>query len=177
MQCLDLLNQEHRLVLRLLNVIKTMAREASAKQLVDKDDAERVLNVLDAFVDSVHELKEETALFPTVIQRATGLTLDDLRARVFEHNQERSLIEGMHESLKASDPKEFAWCAGRLADLMTEHVRRENSLFHQFGLILKEEDDQRIGAEFQKIDAEHQLRLPQAEAIVVELERKYRAAA
>ena len=177
MRCIELLNEEHCLVLRLLKLIKAMGREAASKQTLAGNDIKRVVDLLDAFLDSAHELKEESALFPVLIQRAGPEAHEKLKSRVFEHDQERSLSKGMREAISTRNDNDLAWCAERLTDFLAEHVREEYLLFGEFQSLLESGDDVKIVREFNKIDATLRPNAKEVSAIVEELETKYPAAA
>ena len=70
MRCIELLNEEHHLVLRLVKVVKAIGRDVAHKEVLDSEDMQRIITLFDTFVNSSHELKEESALFPTLIERA-----------------------------------------------------------------------------------------------------------
>lgn len=177
MRCIELLNEEHHLVLRLVKVVKAIGRDVAHKEVLDSEDMQRIITLFDTFVNSSHELKEESALFPTLIERAGTEAQEELRARIFEHNQERSLIDGMREAMMTCDCKDFVWCAERLADFLAEHVRKEYLLFKKFEALLKPGNDRKIVREFNKIDAELGPKIKDVSAIVDGLERKYAVAA
>jgi len=177
MRCIEALNDEHRILIRMLKVIKAMGIEADVHQSLDAEDVARIVKLLATFVDSAHELKEEAALFPVVMNRAAEDVREKLRARLFEHNQERSLIEGMRESSMTGNSEDFAFDATRLAELLTEHVRKEYLLFKEFETLLQPENDRKIVSEFEKLDADLRLRLEDISGILEKLESKYVQAA
>ena len=111
------------------------------------------------------------------MDRAAADVREKLQARVFEHNQERSLIEGMREAIMTSDCEDFAYCATRLAEFLTEHVRKEYLLFKEFEKLLQPENDRKIVSEFEKMDASLRRKLQDVVATLVNLEDKYRFAA
>ena len=161
----------------MLKVIKAMGINAGVRQSLDKEDVERIVRLLETFVDAAHEIKEESALFPLVMDRAAGNVREKLQAQVFEHNQERSLIEGMREAMMTSNSEDFAYDATRLAEFLAEHVRKAYLLFKEFEILLQPENDRRIVSDFEKLDADLRPKLEDVSAIIENLERKYRRAA
>jgi hemerythrin-like domain-containing protein len=177
MKCIELLNEEHHVLLRLFKLIKAMADGAAAHRDIAKEDVEGAVRLLDTYVNSAHETKEESALFPVLMRRAGPETRKQLQACTFEHNQERSLLEGMRDSIKTGNCSDFAYCAGRLAELLMAHVRKEYVLFAECKALLTPEDDRDIVEDFARFDAESRPRLQDQSALLVRLEKKYRNAA
>jgi hemerythrin-like domain-containing protein len=177
MRCIDALNEEHHVLIRILKVIKAMGIKADVHQSFNEDDVKSIVKLLLAFVDSAHEMKEESALFPLVINRAPEELRKSLQARLFEHEQERYLIEGMRESALAGKSEDLAFDATRLAELLTEHVRKEFLLFQQIETLLQPDNDRKIVSEFETLDAGLRPKLKDVSDTLDKLERKYVQAA
>jgi len=60
----------------------------------EADDIETILRFLRVFADDHHQAKEESALFPELRRTSAG-NQGPLRQMTFEHDQERSLVEGL----------------------------------------------------------------------------------
>jgi hemerythrin-like domain-containing protein len=74
-----------------------------------------------------------------------------LHQMLFEHDQERSLVEGLEDSLYAKKGPDFAHFASRLIDLIRNHIYKEdNILFDIVDGSLSPEQDDRVVAEFNK---------------------------
>ena len=61
MKCTDDLMQDHKIILRSLSVLQSMAKGYSAESL-NYTDANTLLRFLRIFADEHHHLKEESAL-------------------------------------------------------------------------------------------------------------------
>ena len=92
MKCTDLLIQDHKAILRALNVLEAMALHVERDQSVDDEDVETILRFLRTFADDHHQTKEESALFPE-LRRSCVAGEPSVRHMLFEHDQERSLVE------------------------------------------------------------------------------------
>lgn len=144
MKCTDLLSQEHKVILRALDVLDEMAERVEDDQPVDAGDVETLLRFLRTFADDLHQNKEESALFPELL-RTSAATQPALRHMLFEHDQERSLVEGLEDSLRTKKGAEFSYFAGRLTDLLRNHIRKEDSiLFDIVDRSLSTEQDERV---------------------------------
>jgi hemerythrin-like domain-containing protein len=177
MKCIEALNDEHQVLIRILKVLKVIGAKANVDKSFDQEDVTSVVRLLVTFLDSAHEIKEESALFPVVIDRAPKEMRDQLKARLFEHEQERFLIKGLQESMMAGNPEDLAFDATRLAELLTEHVRKEYLLFRQFETLLQPGNDQKIVREFEKLDSGLRPKPKDVSGILEKLESKYLQAA
>ena len=146
MKCTDVLIKEHKIILRALDVVDQMAARVAEHQPVDVEDVETLLQFLRKFADDVHQAKEESALFPELM-RTSAATEPALKQMLFEHDKERSLVEGLEDSLRTKKGVEFAQFASRLTDLLRNHIHKEDFiLFEIVDRSLSPEQDDRVTA-------------------------------
>jgi len=154
MKCTDLLDKDHQIILRAVDVLEQMADTVKKEHSVDPRDLEFVIRFLKEFEDEHHQTKEESALFP-VLLKSSGSRQGKLRQIVFEHDQERSLVEGLEEALRTKQGSDFVHFATRLINLLRSHIYKEELAL--FGLVeetLSDEEDRLVVAEFSKFDDE-----------------------
>jgi hemerythrin-like domain-containing protein len=150
MKCTELLIQDHKVILRGLHVLEQMAACAEKGEQLVQGDVAALLHFLREFADEHHQVKEESALFPE-LRRASAAQDGPLHQMLFEHDQERSLVEGLEDSLYAKKGPDFAHFASRLIDLIRNHIYKEdNILFDIVDRSLSPEQDDRVVAEFNK---------------------------
>src|SRR5437867_2974826 len=150
MKCTDLLVQDHKVILRALDVLEHMAKRVESDQRVDAEDVETILRFLRTFADGHHQAREESALFPE-LRRTAPANEGPLCQMIFEHNQERSLVEGLEDAMHTKKGMEFVYFANRLTQLIRTHIHKEdNILFPIAEGLLSAEQDERITAEFQR---------------------------
>ena len=152
MKCTDLLTQDHKFILRSLDVLDAIAAKVEKSEQVDTTDIESLLHFLRVFGDDHHQTKEESALFPVLM-----LTKKDQHGPVnhmqFEHDQERSLVGGIAEALKTKKGPDFVHFANRLCALLRNHIyKEEHILFEIVEGALSLEQDEQVAGEFQKFD-------------------------
>lgn len=138
--------QDHRIILRAVDVLQHMAES----EQIDPGDAGILLGFLRTFVDEHHHIKEESALFPEVMKtsQAQGGSLRDL---LFEHDQERSLVNGLEEALRTKKRAEFAFFVNRITAGIRNHIRKEDGiLFPMLEGLLSGSQDDKVVAEFEK---------------------------
>ena len=86
MKCTDLLDNDHQIILRAVDVLEQMADDVRKGHSVDPQDVEFVIRFLKEFEDEHHQTKEESALFPILLKNA-GAQEAKLRQMMFEHGK------------------------------------------------------------------------------------------
>jgi hemerythrin-like domain-containing protein len=90
-KCTDLLRQDHKIILRSLDVLQCIVGGGNPER-IDQNDTTTLLRFLRVFADEHHHMKKESVLFPEVT-RAIQAEAGPLRHLLFEHTQERSLVD------------------------------------------------------------------------------------
>jgi hemerythrin-like domain-containing protein len=117
---------------------------------IDQDDATTLLRFLRMFADEHHHLKEEGVLFPEVM-RTSEAQGGPLRHLLFEHSQERSLVEGLEDALHIGKSSDFVVFANRLADRVRNHIQKEDGiLFPIIEVLISSQLDEKVSSEFEK---------------------------
>jgi len=95
-------------------------------------------------------MKEESVLFPELM-RTSQSEASPLRHLLFEHTQERSLVEGLQDALRSTKTAEFVLFANRLTERIRNHIRKEDgTLFPILDILISSELDEKVSAEFEK---------------------------
>lgn len=150
MKCTDLLLKEHKIILRGLDILDHMADRVEQDQPVEPRDVETILGFLRVFADEHHQAEEESALFPELM-RTSAANKGPLRQMTFEHDQERSLVEGLEDALRTKKGMEFVHFARRLTELIRTHIRKEDSiLFPIVERSLSAEQDEHVMAQLRQ---------------------------
>src|SRR5579859_1393867 len=153
MKCTELLIGEHKTILRAVDVLGAMANRAEETHEMDRDDIRAILEVLNLFADELHQGKEEGALFPVFTEACEKSVLDSVRHMLFEHDQDRSLMEGMHDALERANITDFAQHARRLCDILRNHIRKEDTiLFEMIDQTLNADQDEKVVTRFKAFD-------------------------
>ena len=169
MKCIDHLMQDHKIILRSLNVLQCMA-EGENSERIDPNDIDILLRFLRAFADEYHHIKEESVLFPELM-RTSEAQAGPLRHLLFEHDQERSLVEGLEDELRCKKSIEFVLFANRLTSRIRSHIEKEDGiLFPIIEALISKKQDEKICAEFEMFQP-----APSSLADLQHLESKYLA--
>jgi hemerythrin-like domain-containing protein len=146
--------QEHTVILRALDILEQMAARTEKGQPVAPEDVEALLHFLRTFADDHHQVKEESALFPELMQTSMS-THARLRQMAFEHDQERSLVGGLEDALRTKKGPDFVHFANWLVVLIRSHIHKEdNILFELARRSLSPEQDERITGELNKFQVD-----------------------
>src|SRR5687767_6279781 len=93
------LTDEHKLILRALDVLDAMVVIGESKGVLDQSDVDRLLDFLRWFGDAIHQAKEEAVLFPAM-KAASAAQNRPIDHMTIEHRQERSLIEEIETTVR-----------------------------------------------------------------------------
>jgi hemerythrin-like domain-containing protein len=168
MKCTDILTREHKIILRALAVLDEMTAWTEKGRPVEPKDVEALLHFLRVFADDHHQAKEESALFPELM-RTTLANDGRIRQMAFEHDQERSLVEGLEDALRTRKGPEFVHFAKWLTTLIRSHIHKEdNILFELAQRSLSAEQDDRITGELNRFHVD-----PDIVGLLDSLERIY----
>ena len=156
-KCIEILTAEHKTMLRMADVLDSMSTRANDEGTYDPGDAEAILNILRVFGDDCHQAKEEGALFPVFAAVGDPSEYAAVRHMLFEHEKDRSLIEGMEDALHRSNVAQFAEFARRLSTILRNHIYKEdNILFEKIDGALSKGDDARVVLDFEGFDRDFQ---------------------
>jgi len=148
-KCTDLLRQDHKIILRSVDILQRMV-EAENTERVDYNDVATLLRFLRIFADEHHHMKEESVLFPELM-RISQAEAGPLRHLLFEHSQERSLVEELEDALRRTKTAEFVVSANRLTESVRNHIRKEDGiLFPILDILISSELDEKVSSEFEK---------------------------
>jgi hemerythrin-like domain-containing protein len=175
MKCIDHLQDDHKLILRALCILDEMACRVEQGQKLHTRNAGNLILFLKGFADRFHQGKEEGVFFPALLRDARQEHHSDLRAAVFQHDRQRSLMDGLEESIRIENSSEFVYFARRLSHVLRDHVEEEEqSLFSQAASALTPTEDEAVKVEMQEYELLWQNKnLPGLIQNLVELEASY----
>lgn len=130
----EILSGEHRVIETVLDVLERMAHDAFDRGVIDVPAANQVVEFLREFADRRHHGKEEARLFPAM--EAAGLPPHQGPTAVMRHEHEvgRAEVRRMaaalrdFEEAKGGAADAFAFAARTFADLLREHIAKEDQV-------------------------------------------------
>jgi hemerythrin-like domain-containing protein len=154
-KCTDLLRQDHKIILRSLNVLQCIVEGENER--IDQTDTATLLRFLRIFADENHHMKEESVLFPELM-RTSQAEAGPLRHLLFEHSQERSVLEGLEEAFRRTKTAEYVLFANRLTERVKNHIQKEDGiLFPIVDVLISSELDEKVRAGFEKFQLDFSL--------------------
>jgi hemerythrin-like domain-containing protein len=117
--------QEHKFILRALDVLDAMADSAQRNGKVDENDTVKILDFLRWFGDAHHQAKEEKILFPA-LKVATHALKPSIEHMIREHKDECALIEQIETAVHLSKIPDFVSVANRLSSTLRNHIYKED---------------------------------------------------
>ena len=147
----QILREEHRVILRCLELVETAAGRLAAGQPQPAGWWEQVIRRLRAFADVNHHAKQERFLFPALAKAGVPAEGGPVDVMLQEHVQGRGLIQAM----EGGDPARRADAARRYVQLLRDHIDKENGvLFPLTDAVLDTAAQQALGREFETVEAE-----------------------
>lgn len=173
-KCIEALVAEHKTLLRIADVLEAISNRSRENAEYDDIDVEAVMRLLRVFGDELHQAKEEDVLFPIYTAASNPSEYAAVRHMLFEHEQDRSLMSGMENSMQRSNAPQLSEYAIRLADKMRNHIFKEdNILFPSIENGLSETDDKRVMDGFETFDENFRHQHRDLMEILRRLEWKY----
>ncbi len=157
----DVLREEHRWILRMLQCLERVVADSERRGHLAAGSAAELLALFTHFADGLHQEREERCLFPRLLARARSVTeRTDLGRLCGEHEEERRAMGRMgHELLgaiygEARSLQAFQREAQRYAQLHAAHIQHENrELLPLAEFLLTPEDDQTVMQGFASLEA------------------------
>lgn len=157
----EILNQEHRVIERVLDCLEKMAEDAEREQRIDADAATQAIDFFRHFADGCHHAKEENQLFPAMERKGFDPHSGPVGVMLYEHTVGRAMVRGMEHEVGrqargAPDaPARFASYARRFLDLLRQHIEKEDHcLFAMADQAFSEQDQAELLARFEEAERE-----------------------
>jgi len=155
----DILVEEHQVIQRIIAVLNAAARKLEAGQAVSPDVFRQAVDFIRTFADRCHHGKEQDLLFPALERQGIPREGGPIGVMLYEHDQGRAFVRQMAEATEALAGGDAAAQAALLggargyADLLTEHIYKEdNILYPMANRVLSEADQQELLEKFEGVE-------------------------
>jgi len=175
----DVLEQEHRVIERILPVLEEAAHRVERGRKLDDDVFPIIIDFLRVFSDRCHHAKEEARLFPVLKQ--TGVIAEPglIGELSEEHRQLRAMVKKLAEYSEnlgeEESPEEIAAITRVFVKMLAVHIKKEDDvLFPEADRGLSQEAAAQLQEDFRKIESRPpcQGALTRYEDLVAELEER-----
>jgi hemerythrin-like domain-containing protein len=179
MKSTDTLTEEHRQILRMLDVLAKMVDRTKEGLDISDEDAADLLRFFRMYSDQRHHAKEETILFPALEKAGMPTNGGPVGCMLEEHDQGRAYVAGIDDAIGSGNTKAFVEKADRFDALLRDHIRKEDEVLYPMACdLLTEDDDDRMLDEFGEADRQFgKESLEQIVSLVRRLEAEYLAQA
>jgi hemerythrin-like domain-containing protein len=149
----QLLMAEHGLILQALQILDEILIEIEQGKEINEADVRSLLAFLRDFAGGLHHVKEEAIFFPALMQAGIGCEDGPMALIGYEHERVRMLAAAMSEALERRDFDGFLTSAYRYAELLTEHIAKENDvLFNIADGALSDEEHEEVAEAFRNFE-------------------------
>ena len=158
---IQVLAEEHVLILRALESLEMKLRGLAAGASVDRDYLEQMIEFLRVFADRCHHGKEEGLLFPVMVDQLDfPARSGPIAVLSSDHETGRALLKAIADAVGRVESD--AGVLGALVEngqayiaLLRAHIDREdNKVFPTVEDLLESEEAARLSARFAQFDAE-----------------------
>lgn len=136
MEAIRTLTDEHQLILQVVDALEACAERVERDQRVDRADVARFETFFREFTDVCHHGKEEDILFAALSDAGFPTANGPLAVMRLEHDRGRRLARRIRElaekptDWEAADFEAFAGAAHAYAELLRDHIRREDEVLY-----------------------------------------------
>lgn len=159
MKATDILKEEHRVILRVLDCLGAAVEEAEQTSKPDVGSITKALEFLRGFADQCHHGKEEKELFPVLGINNVSCPPGTQQILLAEHEEGRGYVRAMadalerHEKGDASANKQICMLARCYIEHLTKHIRKEDQcLFPMADSKLSAVDQEHLLEAFENIE-------------------------
>jgi len=129
----DVLREEHRLIVRALDVLEALAGRVARNMSLPPEPPRRLIEFFQTFADGIHHAKEEGMLFPALIAAGMPRQGGPVSVMVSEHEDGRRYLRELAEVLAMGvaddDGRErFVVAARSYADMLRHHILKEDQV-------------------------------------------------
>ncbi len=157
----ETLRAEHDAILCMLDATERTAYRIESGETVSPDILDGLIEFFQVFADKCHHGKEEDLLFPLLERKGLPKSGGPIGVMLADHAQGRELIRLMTDAagrFRAGNPaaaREWASAAGSYAAFLRSHIQKENHvLFVMAERLLTSDEQERLAAEFEKLEVE-----------------------
>jgi len=157
----DRLVDEHHLIERMIAALKTAVDRLESGEDVPAELFLQAVDFIRNFADRTHHAKEEDILFRLMEERGIPREGGPVGVMLTEHDYGRQFNRGLEEAAqrlqngdKSAVPDIISNARG-YAQLLTDHIYKENNILYPMGNhVFTTEDQQFLSQEFERVDKE-----------------------
>ncbi len=132
----DVLKNEHKAILLMLEVAESVSQKLEAGEKVPAEHLTQMVDFIRGFADKCHHAKEEDLLYPAMEKTGMPRQGGPIGVMLVEHTEGREFVRKMKEAAEkyaAGDKKaglQFAANARLYASLLSQHIHKEDNILY-----------------------------------------------
>jgi hemerythrin-like domain-containing protein len=157
----EVLRNEHDAILKMIEATETTAARLARGEKVPASTLAGLLEFFQLFADRCHHGKEEEVFFPRLVEKGMPRDGGPVGVMLHEHEMGRELIREMRQAGddyrdgKAGAASSWAQAARSYANLLREHILKENEiLFVMAERMLNESEQKELAEAFERVEIE-----------------------
>ncbi len=157
----EILSDEHRLIVAVLDSLEEAADRLDSGNVVNPEFFLDAANFIEGFADKCHHAKEEDILFVAMTARGMPQDSGPVAVMLHEHDEGRRYTAAFRSAaakMKEGDESAIADVVRNAFDcvnLLREHIMKEDGvLFPMAEQVISADAMQRVGDDFQRVIAE-----------------------
>lgn len=144
-----ILSQEHEIILKLINDLEQECDALTEGRPLNQTFFEQALDFIREYADQFHHAKEEEILFVELTKNSAQMHCNPIPQMLHEHDLGRDFAKGLAEGLKKRDRKKIVTNARGYAELLKDHIYKEdNILYPMADETLSDKDQQALLKKF-----------------------------
>ncbi len=159
MKATQILVEEHRIILKVLECLQEIVNEAEEQGRLNTNSALMAVDFFKNFADGCHHAKEEDRLFIVMQQHGIPVQGGPIGVMLHEHDEGRNAVRGMADSLDKAGKGDgealhkFCQNAREFIPLLQNHIQKEDQvLFPMADHTLGEKTAATLLADFKQIE-------------------------
>jgi hemerythrin-like domain-containing protein len=153
------LKNEHRVILRMIKILLVASDKLEEGEAVSPDVFKKAVEFIRVFADRCHHGKEEGELFPALERKGILKHRGPIAVMLMEHEQGRLFVKGLSEAVEKYEKGDEATKnaivenARGYADLLDQHIYKEDNILYPMGdKLLSEADNRELLEKFERIE-------------------------
>ena len=168
-----ILSDEHQNILKIVSVVVKECDALESGRDLDKNFFMKVIDFIRNYADKFHHAKEEDILFVELCKDTVQMHCNPTGQMLFEHDLGRDFVKSMEAGLKENDNKKVAANARGYAQMIQEHIFKEDNILYPMA-------DEALGAEiqasmlerFKEVETKFEAEIKKLLSLVEEFERR-----
>lgn len=157
----EILTEEHKIIKIVLEIMNNISNSLKINGKFEIEHIEKIIDFIINFADKYHHAKEETALFPELINSGMSKDNGPVHVMLYEHEIGRSLIKEILSTIEAfkngNEQAKYliADNMDKYTQLLYAHIHKEdNILFPMANNLISDKIQNDIYIEFKRIEQE-----------------------